>query len=234
MTFLTLNFNGALLTLAMGVAFFMIGLDMGYFFVLVMLFFLVLAAIVTMVGANYKKRIGTFQKCRGVHNVLANGLAPLIMAILFYWSTTAGHPTIAMLSVIGFTGSVAAATADKFASELGVFGGMPRLIFTSRKVKRGVSGGVTALGTNASIIGAFLIALTVLIAAQKLVSIGSVYSFNPLFAVVSITVAGLVGNIIDSMLGYYEEKGVGNKSTSNFLCSMVGAVAAVSIYIILI
>jgi len=234
MTFLTLNFNGALLTLVLGIAFFTIGLDIGYFFVLVMLFFLVLAAIVTMVGTNYKKRIGTFQKCRGVHNVLANGLAPLIMATMFYWSTMAGHPTIAMLSVIGFTGSVAAATADKFASELGVFGGMPKLIFTSRKVKRGVSGGVTALGMNASFIGAFLIALTVLIAAQKLANIGSVYSLNPLFAVISITIAGLVGNIIDSMLGYYEEKGVGNKSTSNFLCSMVGAVAAVSIYIILI
>ena len=234
MTFLTLNFNGALLTLVLGIAFFTIGLDIGYFFVLVMLFFLVLAAIVTMVGTNYKKRIGTFQKCRGVHNVLANGLAPLIMATMFYWSTMAGRPTIAMLSVIGFTGSVAAATADKFASELGVFGGMPKLIFTSRKVKRGVSGGVTALGMNASFIGAFLIALTVLIAAQKLANIGSVYSLNPLFAVISITIAGLVGNIIDSMLGYYEEKGVGNKSTSNFLCSMVGAVAAVSIYIILI
>ena len=157
-----------------------------------------------------------------------------MMAFLFYWSSKAGHPTVAMLSVIGFTASVAAITADKFASELGVFGGMPRLIFTSRKVKRGVSGGITSLGLNVGLIASFLIALTIPAVAYKLGAMGSVYPFNPFYAIVSITVAGFVGNIIDSMLGYYEEKGIGSKSTSNFICSMVGAIAAMSIYIILV
>ncbi len=234
MTFLTLNFKGALLTLILGIAFFEIGLDIGYFFVAVMLLFLILAAIVTAVGANYKKRIGTFQKYRGVKNVLANGLAPFMMASLFFWTATHGYPTIAMLSIIAFVGSVAAATADKFASELGVFGGMPRLIFTSRKVKRGVSGGVTPLGLNASLIGAFLIALTVPLIAYKLGGMGSMYYFNPFFTILGITIAGLLGSIVDSMLGYYEEKGIGNKSTSNFVCGLVGAIAAVLVYILLL
>jgi uncharacterized membrane protein len=50
----------------------------------------------------------------------------------------------------------------------------------------------------------------------------------------SITIAGFVGNVVDSMLGYYEEKGVGNKSTSNLVCGLVGAIAAIAFYIILI
>ncbi len=234
MTFLTLNFKGALLTLVLGIAFFEIGLDLGYFFVLDMVFFLVLAAIVTMAGANYKKRIGTFQKYRGVSNVLANGLVPLVMASLFFWATKYDHPTIAMLMVIGFAGSVAAATADKFASELGIFGGMPRLIFTSRKVKRGVSGGVTVLGLAVGLIGALLIAFTIMIVASPLGTLGNTYPFNLLYAIISITIAGFVGNVVDSMLGYYEEKGTGNKSTSNLVCGLVGAIAAIAFYIILI
>ena len=234
MAFLTLNPKGVFLTIVLGMAFFIIGLNIGYFFVLDMLFFLVLAAIVTWIGAGYKKRIGTFQKYRGVKNVLANGLAPLIMAAIFCWASLAGHHTIAMLSVIGFAGSVAAATADKFASELGVFGGLPRLIFTSRKVKRGVSGGITKLGLIVSLIGAFLIALTIPFVANALGGTGAIYPFKAPYAILSITLAGLVGSIIDSIMGYYEEQGIGSKSTSNFVCGLAGATAAVAIYIILL
>ena len=43
---------------------------------------------------------------------------------------------LAVLCIIGFVASVAAITADKFESEIGIFDGMPRMIFTFKKAKK--------------------------------------------------------------------------------------------------
>lgn len=233
MDFLTLNLRGALLTLVLGVVFFIIGLDIGYFFVLTMLLFLVLSAIVTSMGVNYKKRIGTYQTSRGIKNVVANGLAPLIMAVIFLYSSLGGHTTPALLSVIGFTASVAAITADKFASELGVLDGVPKMIFTFKRVKKGTSGGITALGLASSLLASFIIASLIVFVAYRLYPMDSIYAFSTKAAVASITIAGFIGNIVDSMLGYYEEQGIGNKFSSNFICGISGAIAAILIFILL-
>jgi uncharacterized protein (TIGR00297 family) len=222
-----------MLTLALGVAFFILGLDLGYFFVLVMLLFLALSAAVTSIGVDYKKKAGTYQSERGVKNVLANGLPPFIMAIAFMASSLLGYKSLAVLSVIGFTASVAAITADKFASELGIFGGTPTMMFTFKKVKRGTSGGITLLGLAASLLASLMIATTILSVSYALTMLGGTPAFNPAAAVASITVAGFIGCIVDSMLGYYEEKGIGNKYTSNFVCGLSGAIVAIIILLLL-
>jgi uncharacterized protein (TIGR00297 family) len=234
MHILTLDKKGALLAIALGVALFAIGIDIGYFFVLTMLLFLFLSAVATIWGADYKKKIGIYQTPRGVKNVLANGIPPLIMAAVFSYSILRGHNNLALLSVIGFTASVAAVTADKFASEFGVFGGKPRMIFTFKRVRQGTSGGLSALGLAAGLLGSFIISLMIMLVAYKLQSIGTgVYAFSAPLAIASISLAGFIGNVIDSIFGYYEEKGIGSKFSTNFICGISGAVAAILLYILL-
>jgi uncharacterized membrane protein len=36
-------------------------------------------------------------------------------------------------------------------------------------------------------------------------------------------VAGLAGGIVDTFFGVFEERGLGTKGTTNFICSLVGA-----------
>ena len=39
--------------------------------------------------------------------------------------------------------------------------------------------------------------------------------------------SGLAGDLADSVLGYFEEKGIGNKYTSNFVCAVVGVAISI-------
>ncbi len=94
---------------------------------------------------------------------------------------------------IGFAGALAAVNADTWATELGVLNpGRPRLITALRKpVEKGTSGAVSPVGTLASLLAAGLIG-----ALAALLLPGTAGS---LFA--SITLAGLGGSLIDSLLG---------------------------------
>jgi uncharacterized protein (TIGR00297 family) len=221
MTFLTLNLQGALLSLVIGALLYFAGGAYGLYSLALMLAFLALSAIVTSIGADFKKKIGTFQAARGVKNVLANGLPPSLILIVGYLAAISNHPEITALSIIGFVGAVAAITADKFSSELGVFGGIPRMILGFKRVKRGTSGGITTLGLFASLAASFIIAATF-----------SIYESSILLIVI-LTFSGLFGSIVDSILGCFEERGIGNKYTSNFLCGLSGAVAAVLLYLLI-
>ena len=84
----------------------------------------------------------------GANGVLAGGAA------LFY---ALGGGTLALVM---FGASVAAATSDTWASEAGVLSRTPPVsITTFRVVPRGMSGGITWLGTMSSIVGSLVIAL---------------------------------------------------------------------------
>jgi uncharacterized membrane protein len=93
---------------------------------------------------------------------------------------------------------MAAVNADTWATELGVLSPRsPRLITTGRQVEVGSSGGVTWLGTAASLGGATFIGLlgglAVLILGQGWVAAGVL-----LLAAVA---GGMVGSLFDSFLG---------------------------------
>ncbi|MFL7791108.1 MAG: DUF92 domain-containing protein [Anaerolineae bacterium] len=95
-------------------------------------------------------------------------------------------------------GAMAAVNADTWATELGVLSPRsPRLITTGRQVEVGSSGGVTWLGTAASLGGATFIGLlgglAVLILGQGWVAAGVL-----LLAAVA---GGMVGSLFDSFLG---------------------------------
>ena len=92
-------------------------------------------------------------------------------------------------------GAMAAVNADTWATELGVLSpNPPRLITTGRRVEVGASGGVTWLGTGASLGGALLIGLLGgLILRQGWTVAGAL--------LLATTVGGLAGSLFDSLLG---------------------------------
>ncbi|MDE1810526.1 MAG: DUF92 domain-containing protein [Candidatus Micrarchaeota archaeon] len=234
MALLTLDNRGVLLAFVFGVALWFLGLKLGYFMVLESIVFIIIAALVTDTGKSVKKSLGTYQRDRGIENVIANGMGPLIMAVGFYISSVylSGN-LLPLLFLVGFIGSVAAVTADKFGSEVGVFGGTPVMILTGKPVKVGTSGGVTALGIVAGLLAAFLMVI------PAVTITGYVNSAMPGtmvvgFLIAAVIVGGFFGNLADSVLGYYEEKKIGNKYTSNFISSVIGGAIAIGVFLVLL
>lgn len=222
-TFLTLNFKATLLALAMGIAMIVIAWpDYGLFFFLVMLWFLAISAIVTFAGTSYKKKKGLYEKHRGYKNVIANGLLPFVFVVAFAILRHYGQGALAVLCIAGFISAVSGVTADKFSSELGVLDGEPRAIFGFRKVKKGTSGGVTLFGLAMGLFGSLLASITVLAAPHFAIATVPKYA---IFMVA--VVAGFLGTVFDSMLGYFEEKGIGNKFSSNFFAALGSSVVCI-------
>jgi uncharacterized membrane protein len=99
---------------------------------------------------------------------------------------------------VACAGAMAAVNADTWATELGVLSPRPpRLITTGRRVEVGTSGGVTWLGTGASLGGALLIGLMgglgALVLRQGWATAGTL--------LLAATVGGLAGSLFDSLLG---------------------------------
>lgn len=196
-----LDKEGLILAILMGIAIYMLA---GPPYLLLMLTFLFLAVAATKYEHTAKRELGLYEHERGWENVLSNGLLPTILAGL--------HPSIGLSPYLG---AIAAITADKFASELGVLSGkafsLPRL----EPVKPGQSGAVSNLGLALSFGGGTLIGLT------------SVYLFSltPTHALL-LGGIGFAGSFVDSLLGVLEERGIGTKGTTNFFCSLTGALLA--------
>jgi uncharacterized protein (TIGR00297 family) len=124
---------------------------------------------------------------RDAGQVLANGGAAGLAVLLHALVPAAGWP------VWVFTGALAAANADTWATELGVLSrSAPRMITNGKVVERGTSGAVSGLGLAASLAGAAFIAG---LAALLFPAAGSGSLFWML------TLAGLGGSLLDSLLG---------------------------------
>jgi uncharacterized protein (TIGR00297 family) len=92
---------------------------------------------------------------------------------------------------IAYAGAMATVNADTWATELGVLSQKPpRLITTGHIVECGTSGGITLMGTSATVAGAALIAFVTGLLSP------------PLFLnLLIISLAGLAGSLFDSWLG---------------------------------
>ncbi len=216
--FLTLDLSGLISATILGLLLLFFGGSMGWFFLASMIVFLVLSAAVTEYRKDEKKEIGVNEKARSWKNVVANGTVPLIVVIFYYLNHTLHFTTQEVLLII-YLSSLSAVIADKFASELGVLNGKPIMLLTLKEVDRGTSGGVTALGITGGLIASMVIGLL------------SLFMQGSLGFFIVIVVAGFFGNIVDSIFGYFEEKGLGNKFTSNMACA---AAAALFSYVLLI
>lgn len=153
--------------------------------VLLVLFFLSSSAFTHLSRVIKPDFDGQFAKGgrRDARQVLANGALPAVFSILLF----ADPESIAL---IGIVGSLAAATADTWATEWGVLARRPpRRITDWTVVPAGSSGGITALGTLGSILGALLIG-----AAAALLERSPQYIIVAIFS-------GALGSAFDSVLG---------------------------------
>jgi uncharacterized protein (TIGR00297 family) len=132
---------------------------------------------------------------RDAAQVLANGSLAAFSALLYF-----SQPTPLWLAA--FLGSMATATADTWGTEIGVLSrDPPRLITTGKRVPPGTSGGISLLGTSASVLGALVIGLVayVLTYVQTVLSGGSALQLS--WIVPTTLLSGLLGSLFDSLLG---------------------------------
>ncbi len=192
-----LDLLGSIFMILMGV---IIIFAAGVNWLLLIFLFLILGVGFTRYKHDYKKEIGVYEGTRTIKNVVSNGIVAFVMA--------------AFGNYAGFIGSIATATADTMASEVGVTT-TPRLITNFKKVSPGTDGGVSILGTFAGIVGAGLIGL-----AAYMLGI-----YPDLVRTLGIAlVAGTLGCLIDSILGaMLEIKGYLTNEHVNLLANLAGA-----------
>jgi uncharacterized protein (TIGR00297 family) len=124
---------------------------------------------------------------RDAAQVSANGLVFTLAAIAMCF-----HPDLRWLAL--GAGALAASAADTWATEIGTLHGrQPRSILNGRRIAPGTSGGVSLAGTAASVAGALFVALVTFA--------GNTSTERRVSVTCAVLVAGIVGSIIDSLLG---------------------------------
>ena len=181
----SLSKSGAFAALILGTVVFGIG---GIPWAILLLAFFITSSLLSR--AFKKQKQGLEEKFSKGHQrdagqVFANGGLGMLFVLLH------GLDPGSSIAWVGFAASLAAVNADTWATELGVLNPtQPRMITDVRKrVEKGTSGGISLLGTLASLAGAVVIALP-----------ASLLTYNwSLFPI--ITLAGLAGSLFDSFLG---------------------------------
>ncbi|MFA5467886.1 MAG: DUF92 domain-containing protein [Sphaerochaetaceae bacterium] len=183
-----LTITGALMAILVGVVvFYFLGLG-GW--ILLFLFFLT----ANILGRLSRSVVDAsmIQKKGGRRDwaqVAANGI--LAGGAALYYGLGGG-----VLALVMFGSSVAAATADTWASEAGILSKIPPVsIRTFTPVPKGMSGGITWLGTFSSLLG------SVIIAMGWYATFGDYREHKWLFLASIIAFAGIVGSLADSFLG---------------------------------
>jgi len=138
---------------------------------------------------------------RNLSQTLANGglAAALAVVVGIVTRESPWYPTL----TLAYFGALSAATADTWATELGLLSSRPpRLITTGAPVSAGQSGGVTTVGLLASLAGGAFIGLSafILIQLASLATTGQ-WFLQDWFLLPLCTLAGLSGSLVDSFLG---------------------------------
>jgi len=162
-----------------------VSLTLGNFGFVLLLSFLFGSVIIDKIKKK-RKAVDTITKkgeCRDAIQVIANGLVPMMMALLF-------SGTMNLAFVVGYIAALAEAFADTAASGMGVYANNVFDIFRMKKTKSGLSGGMSVIGTAASLFGALIIGLIAL-------------AFGALNIPLLLIVVGsaFVGAVFDSFLG---------------------------------
>ena len=199
-----LDLFGSIFMIIMGI---IIILFAGVNWLVLIFIFMFLGLVSTKYKHEYKKDIGVYEGTRSLKNVISNGIVPFVMA--------------ASGNYAGFIGSIATATADTLASEVGVVQ-QPRLITTMKKVPPGTDGGISIVGTAAGIIGAGIIGVS-----AYLLGI-----FPDPFVTLKISIiAGTVGCFVDSVLGAVLER---RNYISNEYVNLIATITGAALGIIMV
>lgn len=219
----------------------------GWSWGLSLIFFFVSSSLLSHWREKEKEQTAADKFSKGPQRDLAQAVANGGMATLLALGNGLEIAPTDMLQA-GYTGALATATADTWATELGVLSQRrPRLITTGRPTEPGTSGGITLLGTASATVGALALGTVfwLLQGGRKTAR------HLPLVALIS----GLAGSLFDSLLGattqaiYYcpacsreTERRVHNCGTTthllrgrpwmnndmvNFLATLLGSVVAI-------
>lgn len=156
----------------------------GSFAVLVTVF--AVAWLTTRLGYRRKQMLGTAEDARGrsAAQVLANLSAAAGFSVA---AAITGHRTLLVAAMASF----AEAAADTAASECGqALSERAYLVVSMRSVPAGANGGISAPGTLAAVVAAAIVS-----------TIAAVTHVVPWPALPAIAAAGVLGTIVDSVLG---------------------------------
>lgn len=225
---------------------------------LILIAFFVGSSLISRIGSRRKARAAaTFEKAgpRDFAQTMANGGIAALMALIVGF--VGHHASLYPYCTLAYLGALAAATADTWATELGMLSRQrPRLITSGQPVQTGISGGVTLLGLLGSMGGGLFLGISafVFIQAASLATTGQ-WFLSDSFLLIILPIAGLIGSLTDSVLGatlqrlYYCEQcqtpteqaihscghsarllhGVSwmNNDSINFLATCAGAIIAI-------
>ena len=180
--------------------------------------FFFLSSAMTRVGGEIKKIDENHVpgKASGARNwiqVAANGLVPTFLAMSYSFATGGPEYLLGVNNAFetplaaAFIGYYGCCCGDTWSSELGVLSRkMPRLITTGKECKPGTNGGVTTLGLVASAAGGFAVGFAFwcggLFVPVVTGNVTLALQFAAQWPVLVIGLgAGLVGSLIDSLLG---------------------------------
>ncbi len=184
--------------------------------------FFVLGSLVSSFRFSDKAALGLAEANKGrrkASQALANGGVAGLTGLLSW-----AYPAQTELFQLMLAASFASATADTFASELGnIYGRSYYNILTLKPDTRGLDGVISLEGTLAGIGGSSII--------TALYVIGQ--GWGPLAGVVCI--AGILGNLADSLLGAaWERKAYLSNDAVNFLNTLIAALIAGALYLLLV
>jgi uncharacterized protein (TIGR00297 family) len=195
--------SGVVGAMLVGTAIFGFG---GWVWGMVLITFFVLSSVLSTYKASLKETLSEkFAKGsrRDLGQTLANGGLGSLIALLA-WSAQA--PTL----LAAFVGAMATVNADTWATELGVLSRRPpRLITTGKIVEPGTSGGVSRLGTLATLAGGASIGLATALflgidralGGAGFARVAITARNGALGLTLAATVGGLAGSLLDSLLG---------------------------------
>lgn len=214
----TIDMSGLFSLILFGVI--LIAFTGGFFWFFIVIAFFIIGSVFTKFKYAKKKEMGVAQKKsgkRGYKNAFANVGIAIISCILF-------GITNEIIFAAVFLGSVATATADTLASEIGVVaGGKPRMITTMKPCEAGENGGVTFAGELACAADAIFIS-----------ALGFAFGIVPLWGAAAACIAGILGTNIDSLIGaLFENRGFFGNAGTNLLATLSGGLIAAGIFALL-
>ena len=214
----TIDMSGLFSLILFGVI--LIVFTRGFFWFFIVLAFFIIGSVFTKFRYARKKEMGVAQNKsgrRGYKNAFANVGIGIVSCILF---GITNEPVFA----VTFLGSIATATADTLASEIGVVTGKnPRMITTMKRCLPGENGGVTLAGELACIGGSLIISL-----------LGFALGIVPAAGALAACIAGFIGTNIDSLIGaVFENRKVFGNAGTNLLATLFGGLAAAGIFLLL-
>ena len=178
--------------------------------------FFVTASVATKIGAAEKLAIGVAEKNDGLRTtgqVLANGGAAAILGIAAILA-----PLHADSFGVMAAAALASATSDTLSSELGsVYGKKFYNILTFKKDQRGADGVVSLQGSAWGVAGSAIISV--------LYGVALGFDVNVLW----IFIAGIIGNLADSVLGaLFERKGLLSNNMVNGFNTIFASLTALA------